>query len=197
MIRLSCPHCGWQNQEGSRFCGQCGRRLQLPEVKGPGAGLTVVTVLTVINSLAWLFGGVILGLVTLLLGSAGVVLSQLTSLLSLLSPQALRSAQLESMATQLETVAIGSQLFGYAFTAVGVIGLAAAIGLWQRREWGRILCIGIYALWIAFSTATALFGFFLGGIMRLALFDWAISVLMSALVIGYLFLPGVRASFTE
>ncbi len=77
MVQLSCPHCGWQNREGSRFCAQCGRRLQVGEVEGPGAGLTVVTVLTAVVSALWLQTGLTLQGVAFLIALAGTVASHL------------------------------------------------------------------------------------------------------------------------
>ncbi len=79
--------------------------------------------------------------------------------------------------------------------------MAGTIGLWRRREWGRILCIIIYPIF-ALSNATVwiltmvALGMESGPVTSFALVDIVLYLLLAVAVIVYLLLPGVRAAFT-
>jgi hypothetical protein len=99
----------------------------------------------------------------------------------------------------------GSGRFGGALGLfVGVVGAAitlvfavvagvAGYGVWNLREWGRILCIALAAIALLFSVPGLLMmglhlGFFFGG-YRL------IRIAISVLIIWYLVQPQIKALF--
>jgi len=80
---------------------------------------------------------------------------------------------------------------GAAFVLVfAIIAALAGYGVWELREWGRILCIVLAVIAILFSLPGLLFhlGFFFGGwrLIRLAI---------NVLIIWYLVQPRIRALF--
>src|SRR5437016_200996 len=118
---MFCQRCGNALAPGARFCNACGTPVTSPAAAISTARPTLVTVIAIFHFV----GGPLL-----LLGGVG----------------ALATGTSGSEADR--AFAVG---FGVAFLLLGGGGLAAGIGLWKMREWGRVLqivlaCIGLIGI---------------------------------------------------
>jgi type IV pilus assembly protein PilA len=182
---MQCPHCGAEVPAGNRFCPSCRKRVVAPSAGfdggAPGGGSSgppssgaprfqrpqppsavpyapagtpaveirrpgVVTLLAVLNMVGGLF---------LVLAGAGV------------GVLAVASRDRSSVAALV--------LMAGLYLVLGLVDLAAGIGLWSLKEWGRQLQIVISAI--------GLLGFPCG-------------TLISILVLVYLLKPGVKLLFS-
>ena len=118
---MFCQRCGNALAPGARFCNACGTPVTAPVAPISTARPTLVTVLAILHFVGGAF---------LLLGGIGIFVSPATS----------------SSSDRAFTLG-----FGIAFLLLGALSIAAGIGLWKMREWGRVLqivlaCIGLIGI---------------------------------------------------
>jgi type II secretory pathway pseudopilin PulG len=118
---MFCQRCGNALAPGARFCNACGTPVTAPVAPISTARPTLVTVLAILHFV----GGAFL----LLAGALGLFVS----------------------ASQTSSERAVSIVLASAFLIFGALSLAAGIGLWKMREWGRVLqiilaCIGLIGI---------------------------------------------------
>ncbi len=144
---MFCNACGSPIPENARFCGKCGKPVLAP---GPATTLPlrsrltrhlpVLAMLWVVYSVLRLLGGV----AVLFFGSA----------FSMYMPHMLTYGWPFGLAFFFPRLLIG---VGVGLLVMGVVGIAAAWGLWQREGWARIALVVLGALSLLhFPLGTAL-----------------------------------------
>ena len=118
---MFCQRCGNALAPGARFCNACGTPVTVPAAPISTARPTLVTALAILHFV----GGAFL----LLGGALGLFVS----------------------ASEAPSERAVSIVLASVFLIFGAASLAAGIGLWKMREWGRVLqivlaCIGLIGI---------------------------------------------------
>lgn len=191
---MDCPHCGAQVEDASRFCPRCRKRVVAPSAgfgDAPSSSLRATpetvtpppaheipapqrvqppavwpppgSILVPLNAAAMQRPGIVTFLAVLdLLGGA--------LLLLLVAASVVAAIEAKTTADQVVVAVLGSF-----YAVLGLLNIAAGIGLLQMKNWGRILQIGIACV----------------GLLAIGC-----GTVISALVLVYMFKPGVRVLFS-
>src|SRR6266568_944541 len=118
---MFCQKCGNTLAPGARFCNSCGTLVTAPLAPISMGRPTLVTVIVILHFV----GGALM-----LLGAVGMIVPAIGSQSSERVPLV---------------------IFGIVLLILGALSLAAGVGLWKMREWGRTLqivlaCIGLLGI---------------------------------------------------
>ena len=185
---VTCPQCGRENADNSKFCVHCGATItqMAAQPQAPGPGQPQPMYQAPYRAPRAPFAGnlqdhppFVIALVLAIISGMGM---------------ALRGGLMENSLTAFDNNVLRF-LFGVVYLAGGVVCLAGCIGLWRFREWGRM---GVVAGQVVFAVAgvmTLNAGGRHGGGTETAgvILNGVLILVMAGAVIFYMFTDEVRS----